>query len=39
MSEILQFNEGQIITIENLFVELRQIIPNDNGEIQKYCKK
>ena len=31
MPEILQFS-GEIITIENVFVKLRKMIPNDNGE-------
>ncbi|MGD1837412.1 MAG: hypothetical protein ACPKPY_05070 [Nitrososphaeraceae archaeon] len=28
----MQFSEGEIITIENLLIKLRQMIPNDNGE-------
>ena len=31
MPEILQFNEDEIIIIENL-LKLRQMIPNDNDE-------
>ncbi len=39
MPEIVSFDTNEIITIENVLVELEQMIPNENGENTEILEK